>query len=63
MIFLFFSRLKTVDVVIRSMQEAEALVKGYENRLSQEDTIPADLAAIHGQEVLLQVRDLCNLMC
>ncbi|XP_040192939.1 microtubule-actin cross-linking factor 1 isoform X15 [Rana temporaria] len=50
----FLEKLKTVDVVIRSLQGAEALVKGYEARLSQEDTIPADPAAIQCQEVLLQ---------
>ncbi|XP_072273954.1 microtubule-actin cross-linking factor 1 isoform X13 [Pyxicephalus adspersus] len=50
----FLEKLKTVDVVIRSLQGAEALVKTYEARLSQEDTIPADPAAIQCQEVLLQ---------
>ncbi|XP_063810180.1 microtubule-actin cross-linking factor 1 isoform X5 [Pseudophryne corroboree] len=50
----FLEKLKTVDVVIRSLQGAEILVKGFETRLSQEDTIPADLAAIQGQQNLLQ---------
>ncbi|XP_075053845.1 microtubule-actin cross-linking factor 1 [Mixophyes fleayi] len=50
----FLEKLKTVDVVIRSLQEAETLVKGYETRLSQEDTIPADLAAIQCQQQSLQ---------
>lgn len=36
-------------------------MKGYEARLSQEDTIPADPAAIQCQEVLLQVRGLWDL--
>ncbi|CAJ0964667.1 unnamed protein product, partial [Ranitomeya imitator] len=50
----FLEKLKTVDVVIRSLQGAEALVKGFETRLSQEDTIAADPVAIHGQQDLLQ---------
>ncbi|XP_068124927.1 microtubule-actin cross-linking factor 1 isoform X16 [Hyperolius riggenbachi] len=50
----FLEKLKTVDVVIRSLQGAEALVKGFEARLSQEDTIPADPAAIRSQEQSLE---------
>ncbi|KAM9320102.1 microtubule-actin cross-linking factor 1 [Gastrophryne carolinensis] len=50
----FLEKLKTVDVVIRSLHGAEAVVKGFEARLSQEDTIPADASAIQGQEDLLQ---------
>ncbi|XP_063311802.1 microtubule-actin cross-linking factor 1 isoform X18 [Pelobates fuscus] len=50
----FLEKLKTVDVVIRSLQDAESLVKGFEARLSQEDTIPADPAAIQHQKTILQ---------
>ncbi|CAH2222203.1 microtubule-actin cross-linking factor 1 isoform X20 [Pelobates cultripes] len=50
----FLEKLKTVDVVIRSLQGAESLVKGFEARLSQEDTIPADPAAIQHQKTILQ---------
>ncbi|XP_056412553.1 microtubule-actin cross-linking factor 1 isoform X4 [Hyla sarda] len=50
----FLEKLKTVDVVIRSLQGAEALVKGFETRLSQEDTIAADPVAIQSQQDLLQ---------
>ncbi|XP_069827488.1 microtubule-actin cross-linking factor 1 isoform X3 [Dendropsophus ebraccatus] len=50
----FLEKLKTVDVVIRSLQGAEALVKGFESRLSQEDTIAADPVAIQCQQDLLQ---------
>ncbi|XP_071992635.1 microtubule-actin cross-linking factor 1 isoform X17 [Engystomops pustulosus] len=50
----FLEKLKTVDVVIRSLQSAEGLVKGFETRLSQEDTISADPVAIQSQQDLLQ---------
>ncbi|XP_044142353.1 LOW QUALITY PROTEIN: microtubule-actin cross-linking factor 1-like [Bufo gargarizans] len=50
----FLEKLKTVDVVIRSLQGAEAVVKGFETRLSQEDTIAADPVAIQCQQDLLQ---------
>ncbi|XP_053563263.1 microtubule-actin cross-linking factor 1 isoform X4 [Bombina bombina] len=50
----FLKKLMTVDVIVRSLQGAEALVKGYEARLSQEDTVPADPAAIHNQQDVLQ---------
>lgn len=42
-------------MVIRSLQGAEGLVKGFETRLSQEDTIAADPTAIQSQQDLLQV--------
>uniref|UniRef100_A0A8C5PE50 Microtubule actin crosslinking factor 1 n=1 Tax=Leptobrachium leishanense TaxID=445787 RepID=A0A8C5PE50_9ANUR len=50
----FLEKLKTIDVLIRSMQGAEALVKGFEARLSQEDVIPANPAAIQHQQDVLQ---------
>ncbi|XP_075460627.1 microtubule-actin cross-linking factor 1 isoform X19 [Ascaphus truei] len=50
----FLEKLKTVDVVVRSLQGAEALVKGFESRLSQEDTVPADPTAIQSQQAVLQ---------
>ncbi|KAM8975105.1 microtubule-actin cross-linking factor 1 [Pelodytes ibericus] len=50
----FLEKLKTVDVVLRSLQGAEAMVIGFESRLSQEDTIPADPAAIQCQQDILQ---------
>ncbi|XP_075709202.1 microtubule-actin cross-linking factor 1-like isoform X13 [Rhinoderma darwinii] len=50
----FLEKLKTVDVVIRSLQGAEALVKGFETRLSPEETIAADPVAIQCQRDLLQ---------
>ncbi|KAM4701985.1 microtubule-actin cross-linking factor 1 [Discoglossus pictus] len=50
----FLEKLMTVDVVVRSLQGAETLVKGFEARLSQEDTVPADPAAIHCQQDVLE---------
>uniref|UniRef100_A0A8C3VFF4 Microtubule actin crosslinking factor 1 n=1 Tax=Catharus ustulatus TaxID=91951 RepID=A0A8C3VFF4_CATUS len=43
---IYLEKLKTVDVIIRNTQGAESLVKGYEVKLSQEEAVPADLAAI-----------------
>ncbi|XP_078536890.1 microtubule-actin cross-linking factor 1 isoform X2 [Lissotriton helveticus] len=50
----YLNKLKTVDVVLRSIQGAEALVKGFEVRLSQEDAVPADITAIGSQTAILQ---------
>ncbi|XP_041438138.1 microtubule-actin cross-linking factor 1 isoform X18 [Xenopus laevis] len=50
----FLEKLKTVDVVIRSLQEAEGMVKGFEIKLSQEASLSADTAFIHSQQNLLQ---------
>uniref|UniRef100_A0A8C5JGZ6 Microtubule actin crosslinking factor 1 n=1 Tax=Junco hyemalis TaxID=40217 RepID=A0A8C5JGZ6_JUNHY len=40
---IYLEKLKTVDIIIRSTQGAESLVKGYEVKLSQEEAVPADL--------------------
>ncbi|NWI83340.1 MACF1 factor, partial [Dryoscopus gambensis] len=50
----YLEKLKTVDVIIRSTQGAESLVKGYEVKLSQEEAVPADLAAIQTHRTALQ---------
>ncbi|XP_068505073.1 microtubule-actin cross-linking factor 1 isoform X7 [Syngnathus scovelli] len=42
----FLQKLKTVDVLMRCLEEAESQVRKYESRLSEEDIIPADTAAI-----------------
>ncbi|NXM07683.1 MACF1 factor, partial [Tyrannus savana] len=47
-------KLKTVDIIIRNTQGAESLVKGYEVKLSQEEAVPADLAAIQSHRTALQ---------
>lgn len=48
-------RLKTVDVIVRSIQGAELLVKGYEIKLSQEEAVPADLSALQSHRAALEV--------
>ncbi|NXM54385.1 MACF1 factor, partial [Illadopsis cleaveri] len=50
----YLEKLKTVDVIIRNTQGAESLVKGYEVKLSQEEAVPADLAAIQTHRTALQ---------
>ncbi|KAM6314025.1 microtubule-actin cross-linking factor 1-like isoform 4-T5 [Podargus strigoides] len=50
----YLDKLKTVDVIIRNTQAAESLVKGYEVKLSQEEAVPADLAAIQAHRTALQ---------
>ncbi|NXD84267.1 MACF1 factor, partial [Halcyon senegalensis] len=51
---IYLDKLKTVDVIIRNTQGAESLVKGYEVKLSQEEAVPADLAAIQSHRSSLQ---------
>ncbi|NXS63538.1 MACF1 factor, partial [Brachypteracias leptosomus] len=51
---IYLDKLKTVDVIIRNTQGAESLVKGYEVKLSQEEAVPADLAAIQTHRSTLQ---------
>uniref|UniRef100_A0A8C3RII8 Microtubule actin crosslinking factor 1 n=1 Tax=Cyanoderma ruficeps TaxID=181631 RepID=A0A8C3RII8_9PASS len=51
---IYLEKLKTVDVIIRNTQGAESLVKGYEVKLSQEEAVPADLAAIQAHRTALQ---------
>ncbi|NXK06197.1 MACF1 factor, partial [Herpetotheres cachinnans] len=51
---IYLDKLKTVDVIIRNTQGAESLVKGYEVKLSQEEAVPADLAAIQAHRTALQ---------
>ncbi|NWV09767.1 MACF1 factor, partial [Ptilonorhynchus violaceus] len=51
---IYLEKLKTVDIIIRNTQGAESLVKGYEVKLSQEEAVPADLAAIQTHRTALQ---------
>ncbi|XP_048681717.2 microtubule-actin cross-linking factor 1 isoform X14 [Caretta caretta] len=51
---IYLDKLKTVDVIVRSTQGAESLVKGYEVKLSQEEAVPADLTAIQSHRATLQ---------
>lgn len=48
-------RLKTVDVLMRSLQAAERQVKKYEGRLSEEDIVPADTTAIQALREQIRV--------
>ncbi|NWW13997.1 MACF1 factor, partial [Oreocharis arfaki] len=51
---IYLEKLKTVDIIIRNTQGAESLVKGYEVKLSQEEAVPADPAAIQTHRTALQ---------
>ncbi|VTJ52345.1 Hypothetical predicted protein [Marmota monax] len=50
----YLNKLKTIDVIVRSIQDAELLVKGYEIKLSQEEAVPADLIALESHRSTLQ---------
>nr|XP_014343669.1 PREDICTED: microtubule-actin cross-linking factor 1 [Latimeria chalumnae] len=50
----YLDRLKTVDVVLRNTQGAEAVVQAYEVKLSQENPVSADLQAIQAERETLQ---------
>uniref|UniRef100_A0A673B7Q9 Microtubule actin crosslinking factor 1 n=1 Tax=Sphaeramia orbicularis TaxID=375764 RepID=A0A673B7Q9_9TELE len=52
----FLEKLKTVDVLIRSLDEAESQVKKYESRLSEEDIVPPDTTSIQNLRDQLEVR-------
>lgn len=45
-----------VDVLLRSLEEAEGRVRKYESGLSEEDIVPADTAAIQNLRDQLGVR-------
>ncbi|KAK5883258.1 hypothetical protein CesoFtcFv8_019609 [Champsocephalus esox] len=42
----YLEKLKTVEVLMRSLEDAESQVRTNESRLSEEDIVPADTAAI-----------------
>uniref|UniRef100_A0AAR2IZB1 Microtubule actin crosslinking factor 1 n=1 Tax=Pygocentrus nattereri TaxID=42514 RepID=A0AAR2IZB1_PYGNA len=52
----YLQKLKTVDVLMRSLQVAESQVKKYEGRLSEEDIVPADTTAIQALREQLNVK-------
>uniref|UniRef100_A0A4W4GDU7 Microtubule actin crosslinking factor 1 n=1 Tax=Electrophorus electricus TaxID=8005 RepID=A0A4W4GDU7_ELEEL len=52
----YLHKLKTVDLLMRSLQAAESQVKKYESRLSEEDIVPADTAAIQALREQLRVK-------
>lgn len=49
-------RLKTVNLVIRSTQGAEDLVRKYEEQLKDVQTVPADLKELEASKAELKVR-------
>lgn len=51
-----YHRLKHVDILIHSLDEAESQVRKYESRLSEEDIVPADTTAIKNLRDQLRVR-------
>uniref|UniRef100_A0A671N7S8 Microtubule-actin cross-linking factor 1-like n=1 Tax=Sinocyclocheilus anshuiensis TaxID=1608454 RepID=A0A671N7S8_9TELE len=53
----YLQKLKTVDVLMRSLQAAESQVRKYESRLSEEDIVPADTAAIQALGEQLKEQD------
>ncbi|XP_056651159.1 microtubule-actin cross-linking factor 1 isoform X5 [Monodelphis domestica] len=50
----YLDKLKTIDVIVRDIQGAELLVKGYEIKLSQEEAVPADLSALQSHRAALE---------
>ncbi|XP_072579852.1 microtubule-actin cross-linking factor 1 isoform X9 [Vulpes vulpes] len=50
----YLNKLKTIEVIARSIQDAELLVKGYEIKLSQEEAVPADLSALESHRSTLR---------
>ncbi|XP_067867361.1 LOW QUALITY PROTEIN: microtubule-actin cross-linking factor 1-like [Heterodontus francisci] len=50
----YMNKLKAVDVMLKSSQGAEMLVKVYEMKLSEEDIVPVDQTAIEGHRTILQ---------
>lgn len=53
---LCFSRLKTVSLVVKHSQSAEALVKTYESKLYEEDAMNPDIKSIESATSALKVR-------
>ncbi|XP_051792278.1 microtubule-actin cross-linking factor 1, isoforms 1/2/3/4/5 isoform X7 [Erpetoichthys calabaricus] len=52
---IYLNKLKTLDVLIHSCHAAESLVKKYEDKLNDEETVQADLSAIKNQRDQLQL--------
>uniref|UniRef100_A0A665WVH5 Microtubule actin crosslinking factor 1 n=1 Tax=Echeneis naucrates TaxID=173247 RepID=A0A665WVH5_ECHNA len=54
----YLEKLKTVDVLIRSLDDVENQVRKYESKLSEEDIVPADTTAIQNLRDQLGVRSV-----
>nr|XP_023488814.1 microtubule-actin cross-linking factor 1 isoform X28 [Equus caballus] len=50
----YLNKLQTIDLIVRSIQDAELLVKGCEIKLSQEAAVPADLSALESHRSTLR---------
>uniref|UniRef100_A0A8B9KP53 Microtubule actin crosslinking factor 1 n=1 Tax=Astyanax mexicanus TaxID=7994 RepID=A0A8B9KP53_ASTMX len=59
----YLHKLKTVDVLMRSLQIAESHLKRYEGRLSEEDIVPADTTAIQALREQLKVSHIEHKLC
>uniref|UniRef100_A0A8C4IC72 Microtubule-actin cross-linking factor 1 n=1 Tax=Dicentrarchus labrax TaxID=13489 RepID=A0A8C4IC72_DICLA len=57
----YLEKLKTVDILMRSLDEAESQVRKNESRLSEEDIVPVDTTAIQNLRDQLGVRDTFSL--
>lgn len=53
--FSLFCRLKTVSLVVKHSQSAEALVKTYESKLYEEDAMNSDVKSIESVISTLKV--------
>ncbi|GCB63619.1 hypothetical protein scyTo_0004457 [Scyliorhinus torazame] len=51
---IYLDKLKTVNLIVKNSQDAEALVKQYETRLGEEDAVPPDTEAIQSLQNLLK---------
>lgn len=51
------ARLKTVSLVVKHSQSAEALVKTYESKLYEEDAMNPDIKSIESATSALKVRE------
>ncbi len=56
-LYFYLLRLKTVDILMHSLDEAESQVRKNESRLSEEDIVPADTTAIQNLRDQLGVTD------
>lgn len=56
-----FCRLKTVSLVVKHSQNAEALVKAYESKLYEEDAMNSDVKSIETVISTLKVNTLFGL--
>lgn len=56
----YLLRLKTIEILMRGLDEAESLVRKNESRLSEEDIVPADTTAIQNLRDQLEVRHILS---